>query len=52
MRYFLDRSVHETSEELGLSQDAVRSHTKRAIAALRQRFSDVEHDLALEARDD
>lgn len=51
MRYFLDCSVQQSSEELGVSQDAVRSLTKRAIAALRERFDDVEHDLAREVRD-
>lgn len=52
MRYFLDRSVQQTGEELGVSQDAVRSLTKRAIATLRHRFDDVEHELAREVRDD
>lgn len=36
LRYFLDWSVAATATELGVSQDAVRSLTKRAVAALRE----------------
>lgn len=34
-RYFLQLTVAETAEVLDLSDDAVRSHTKRALQALR-----------------
>lgn len=37
-RYFLDWSVETTSRELGMSVDAVRSLSKRAVAALRTQF--------------
>ena len=42
LRFFADRSVHETAAILGLSDDAVKAHTKRAMAALRMALVTVE----------
>ena len=52
MRYFLDRSAQQTGQELGMSEDAVRSLTKRAITALRYRFDGSRPELVQEVRDD
>lgn len=35
LRYFADLSVAETAATLGMSDDAVKAHTRRAVAALR-----------------
>lgn len=35
LRYFADMSVAETAATLGISDDAVKAHTRRAVAALR-----------------
>lgn len=51
LRYFLDWSVEATASELGASADAVRSLTKRAVAALRVEFNSPEHHAAQEGRD-
>lgn len=40
MRYFLDLSAEETAVRMDTSNDAVRSLTKRAVAALRDEFND------------
>ncbi|MEX2621103.1 MAG: SigE family RNA polymerase sigma factor [Egibacteraceae bacterium] len=35
LRYYADLSVAETAAVMGLSEDAVKAHTRRAVAALR-----------------
>lgn len=50
-RYFLDWSVQMTARELGMSADAVRSLSKRAVAALRARFESGARRTAREAGD-
>ena len=35
LRFFADRSVRETAAILGLTEDAVKAHTKRAMATMR-----------------
>lgn len=40
LRYYLDLPVEDTAARMGISQDAVRSLTKRGIAALRDRLGD------------
>lgn len=35
LRYYADLSVAETAAAMGLSEDAVKAHTRRAVAALR-----------------
>lgn len=35
LRYFADLSVADTAAVLGISDDAVKAHTRRAVAALR-----------------
>lgn len=44
-RYWLDRSVADTASELGLSQAAVRTRSKRALDRLRLHVTDVDPDL-------
>lgn len=39
LRYFLDLPVQETARRMDASADAVRSLTKRAVAALRDEFA-------------
>ena len=39
LRFYLQYSVAETAELMGCSEDAVKQHTSRAVAALRARFS-------------
>lgn len=51
LRYFLDWSVEATAAELDVSADAVRSLTKRSVAALRDQFDLAEHQAAQEGRD-
>lgn len=51
LRYFLDWSVEATAGQLGMSADAVRSLTKRAVAALREQFDSRERKGAQESRD-
>lgn len=51
LRYFLDWSVEGTASELGVSSDAVRSLTKRAIAALRAEMDPCEREVAQEGHD-
>lgn len=51
LRYFLDWSVEATATELGMSADAVRSLTKRAVAALREELVSGERETAQKGRD-
>lgn len=51
LRYFLDWSVEATAAEIGVSADAVRSLTRRAIAALRGQFDLAGRQAAQEGRD-
>lgn len=39
LRYYADRSVADVSEELGLSEAAIRSRSSRAVGTLRDRLS-------------
>lgn len=41
-RYWLDRSVADTAAELGLSETAVRTRSRRALARLRLHLSDLD----------
>lgn len=41
LRYYLDLSEAQTAEVMGLSHGAVKSHTSRAMAALRPLLEDV-----------
>ena len=38
LRFYAGLSVTETAAAMGVSEDAVKAHTRRAIAALRPRF--------------
>ncbi|MCW2791257.1 MAG: hypothetical protein JWO76_355 [Nocardioides sp.] len=44
LRYWLDRSVAETARELGLSETAVRTRSRRALARLRVHLTDLEEE--------
>ena len=49
-RYFLDWSVETTSRELGMSADAVRSLSKRAVAGLRTQLDAAAQQASQESR--
>ena len=51
LRYFLDWSVEDTAAHMGASDDAVRSLTKRAVAALGQELGE-ERAAAVKGTDD
>ena len=44
LRYWLDRSVAETADELGLSETAVRTRSRRALARLRLHLTDLDEE--------
>jgi RNA polymerase sigma factor (sigma-70 family) len=41
LRYYLDLTEAQTAEAMGLSEGAVKSHTFRALTALRRHLGDV-----------
>ena len=43
-RYWLDRSVADTASELGLTQTAVRTRARRALARLRLHLTDLDEE--------
>lgn len=44
LRYWLDRSVAETARELRLSETAVRTRSRRALARLRTHLTDLDEE--------
>jgi DNA-directed RNA polymerase specialized sigma24 family protein len=43
LRHWLGLSVAETAEDLGISEGTVKSHTSRALVALGELMSEMEH---------
>jgi RNA polymerase sigma factor (sigma-70 family) len=42
LRYWLDQSVAETAEQLGIGEGTVKSHAARGIGALREALTESE----------